>query len=102
MTRIIEMEINEIEVPKDMFKEIPMMTSAYLYMLSKETIAISLEKSQDMAQKSIWNDKIDVKETKNAFIFCLPQLVTNFYHITPNNFSVSVSQKTDIIYVDID
>jgi len=102
MTKIIEMEINELEIPKDMFKDASKMTSAFLYMLSKETIAISFEPSPEIAQKSIWNGNISVKETDTTYIFVLPKNVTGFYHITPNNFSVSVSQKTDMIYVDIE
>ena len=102
MTRIIEMELNELEIPKDMFWTIPKMTSARLYMPSKETIAITSEMLQELTQKSIWNDKIGVKQTDKTFIFVLPKTVSDLYHITPHNFSVSVSQKTDIIYLDIE
>jgi hypothetical protein len=96
------MELSQLEIPKDMFKELPKGTTAHLYLLSKETIAINFETSQEIAQKSIWNGKIHVKESDKAYIFGLPKMVINFYQITPNNFSVSVSQKTDIVYVDIE
>ena len=102
MTRIIEIELNELEIPKDRFKDISMMTSVHLYMLSKENIAISFETSSENAQKSIWNDKMGVKETDKTCIFVLPKKVSDLYHITPHNLSVSVSQKTDIIYLDIE
>ncbi len=102
MTRIIEMELTELEIPKDMFKKVPKMASAHLYMLSKETMAITFDKSPEFAQKSIWNDKIIIKETDKSLIFVLPQIVTSFYHIIPTNVSVSVSQKTDTIHVDIE
>jgi len=96
------MEINELEIPKDMFKKVPKLTSAHLYMLSKDTIAIAFEISPELAQKSIWNDKISIKETDKSLILVLPQIVTSFYHIIPTNVSVSVSQKTDTIHVDIE
>jgi hypothetical protein len=62
MTQIIKMEINEVEVPKDMLPHAPKVVSLRGYALSRHTIGISFHSVEKWAKRALWEGKLGLKK----------------------------------------
>jgi hypothetical protein len=102
MTQIIKMEINEIEIPKDMLPHAPKVASLRGYALSRHTIGISFHPVEKWAKRALWEGEVRVEETADSIILLLPQVLSSFYNITQDNITVSTSPKTNTIQIDIE
>lgn len=101
MTQILEMETNEIEVPKEMLTKVPKQKKAMAYALSRNTLGIAFKPNRDWANKSLWKGEIELKETETSIIAILPKSVSSFYQIKPSNITISVAQKTNTLMINI-
>jgi len=102
VTQIIKMEINEIEIPKDMLPSPVKTKSVRVYALSRHTIAMSFHPIKEWAKRALWEGQAKVKETNNSIIVFLPQTLSSFYNITSDNITIATSPKTNTIQVDIE
>jgi len=102
VTQILRMEVNEVEVPKELLPEPPKQNRVWLYALSRKLIGISFKPLPEWSEKSLWEGEVEVKETPSSLVIVLPDTVSGFYGTTNDNVTVSVSQKTGNIIVDIE
>ena len=96
------MEVNEVEVPKELFPKPHKQNRAWLYALSKKLIGVSFKPMPEWSEKSLWEGEVEVKETAASLVVVLPETVSGFYETTNENVTVSVSQKTGNIIIDIE
>jgi len=102
LTQIIKMETNEIEIPKDMLPYTTKAKSIRVYALSRHTIAMSFHPIEEWEKRALWEGQAKVKETTHSIIVFLPQTLSSFYSITQDNITISASQKTNTIQIDIE
>jgi len=98
----MKMETNEIEIPKDMLSQVPRVKHLRVYALSKNTIALSFHPVDEWAKRALWQGEVKFEKTDNSIIVQLPPPLSSFYNITQDNITISTSQKTNTIQIDIE
>jgi len=102
VTQIMKMEINEVEVPKNMLPNAPRAVSLRGYALSRYTIGVSFNTVGEWAKRALWEREVKVEETPDSIILLLPQVLSSFYNITQDNITISTSPKTNTIQIDME
>ncbi|HKZ94565.1 MAG TPA: hypothetical protein VJ249_08315 [Candidatus Bathyarchaeia archaeon] len=69
--------------------------------MSKNTIALSFHPVHEWAKKALWQGEVEFKKTDDSIIVHLPPPLSSFYNITQDNITISTSQKTNTIQIDI-
>jgi len=102
VTQIIKMETNEIEIPKEMLTRVSYRAkSIKVYALSRHTIGMSFLPVEEWSKEALWKGEAKIKETASSVLVLLPQTISSFYSITPDNVTISVSPRTNTIQVDV-
>lgn len=96
------METKEVEIPKDMLLSVPKAKSMRVYALSRNTIGMSFHSIEEWAKWALWEGEAEVEETADSIIVSLPQILSSFYNITPDNITISASPKTTTVQIDIE
>jgi len=102
LTQIMKMETDEIEIPKDMLSQVPRAKHLRVYALSKNTIALSFQPIDEWSKRALWQGEVRFRKTDGSIIIHLPPPLSSFYSITQDNITISTSQKTNTIQIDIE
>jgi hypothetical protein len=95
------MEMNQIEILKEMLPNAPKRKSLRVYALSRHTIGVSFQPVEEWARRALWEGDVEVEETTDSIILLLPKVLSSFFSITQDNITVSASPKTNTLQIDV-
>ncbi len=100
MTQIIDMQVSEVEIPIEMFSRPLRSRTVHIYALSKKTLGISFRRAKDWEGKALWTGVTNARKTKDSLVVNMPDELASFYNMRQDNFTISVSEKTNNIQID--
>ena len=101
MTQIVEMQVTEIEIPKEMLRKRFDRRRMYAYALSKRTIGIGSLRVKEWEDAALWSGEVVVRNLPDSVVVKLPSELSSFYDIRSDNHTISVSEKGDNIQIDV-
>jgi len=96
MTQIVEMQVTEIEIPKEMLRKRFDRRRMYAYALSKGSLRV-----KEWEDAALWSGEVVVRNLPDSVVVKLPSELSSFYDIRSDNHTISVSEKGDNIQIDV-
>jgi hypothetical protein len=95
----ISAELGEIRVDKRLFDDPTKwdVTSAFAYCLTKDTVGLSPEADQPWKEKSIFEEKVEVKKDDNQVRVTLNKRLQDFYMIGNTELDIATSNNRVIV-----
>lgn len=89
-----------IEIPKEIIAEGLWKDKAYVYSLSRSSIAISATKFEEWEKKAFWKGTAPIEKDEEKLTVKIPELLSDFYRLINSETSISTTDEFALVTVE--